>query len=86
MGDALRKGNEESVDVMEQLTFSVIDEACLAAMRNRILAAWPLAGYDNGYHKANSLDKNLGVRSLLDCDDIKALETYLVHVGRKKDG
>ena len=71
---------------MEQLTLKMVDEACLADVRNRVLAAWPLAGYLHGSHKANSLDKNLGVRKLGDCDDIDALESYLVHVekGKKK--
>ncbi len=72
---------------MQQLTFSVIDEACLAAMRNRILAAWLDCGYDNGFYKANSLAKNIdvSVRKLSDCSDIDALEKYLGHVRSKRD-
>jgi len=71
--------------MQQQLTFSVIDDACLAAIRNRILAAWVVAKYDNGYYKANSLDKHLNVRKLSDCDDIDALAVYLAYVEGKKN-
>lgn len=70
---------------MDQLTFRVIDEACLAAMRNLILAAWGAAKYNHGSHRCNSLLKHLSVRTLSDCEDIDALEEYLAHVEGKKD-
>lgn len=70
-----------------QLTLDIVDEACLADVRNRILMAWPAHGYQNGYHKANSLEKNIGtgVRKLSDCEDIDVLGEYLAHVEGKKD-
>jgi len=68
---------------MRQLTFGVVDDACLADIRNRILAVWRVSGYDNGYHKANSLDKHLGVRKLSECVDIDELVGYLNYVEGK---
>lgn len=70
---------------MEQLTFGVIEDACLADTRNRILVAWRAASYNHGCHKQNSLDKHLGVRHLSDCEDIDALEDYLAYVRGKNE-
>lgn len=69
----------------DQLTFRVVDQACVADVRNRIWAAWPLSGYFDAKHRGNSMEKNIamGVRKLSDCDDIELLGEYLAYVVQK---
>jgi len=65
---------------MQTPMFPQMQDELIARTRNEIIGLWPERSYFHGKHRANSLEKHLGVRVLSDCDDLSALEAYLAHV------